>query len=100
MRRELILREYNAYWAEQTEAARKVAADHRTQALNPHHQRKPWLWGRSAWKATLVELEAVDSRNVAHWERLKLRRFTPEEVALAKKAVEEQARLKQPELFR
>jgi hypothetical protein len=93
VRHEAVLREYDAYCTEQTEAAAKVVADFRTNRLAPHRERKPMLWGRAAWKATLAELEAIDSRNVAHWKRLQQRRFTPQEAERAKTEAERRAGL-------
>jgi hypothetical protein len=94
-----IEQEYNAYLAEQTEAARKNAADFRKHKLEPHIKRKPLLWGRSVWKATLAELETLDRRNNERWERLKLRKLTQEEIKLAKEEVQKRVRLKQAALF-
>jgi hypothetical protein len=62
--------------AELTEIARKKAVDFRKLELESHMKRKPFLWGRSAWEATLSELEDIDSRNSERLERLTRRELT------------------------
>jgi hypothetical protein len=86
-------RECAAYWNERIEAARVAVVSFRESQLEPHHQRKPLLWGRSAWKAKLAELDAQDQRNVAQLKRLQHGSFTPQETEAAKREAERRARL-------
>ncbi|MBB5458682.1 hypothetical protein [Paraburkholderia sp. Cpub6] len=71
--------EREGFAAEIVEKARKTAADHRTDALQPHLDREPRLFGKAAWQDRREDLERVDRVNVAQYERVKEGRFTPEE---------------------
>ncbi|WP_369072973.1 hypothetical protein [Burkholderia gladioli] len=88
-----VQKEYDAIVLEQISAAATLVSAFRNDALAPHQQRKPLLWGRAAWKERLAELEAQDQRNVARWTRLKERRLTPKETDLAMQEAERRARM-------
>ncbi|OMT35725.1 hypothetical protein AQ756_01240 [Burkholderia pseudomallei] len=76
--------EYEAYLAELIDAARSNLTDFRKLKLEPHVRRRPLLWGRSAWKATLSELEEIDRRNSERLRRLMRRELTQDEIAHVK----------------
>ncbi|MDJ1162962.1 hypothetical protein QHI69_13740 [Burkholderia gladioli pv. gladioli] len=80
-----VQKEFDAVCVEQTEIAAKIVTTFRMNVLNPHRERKPLFFGRSAWKTKLAELEANDQRNVARWKRLQQRQLTSQEVDEARK---------------
>lgn len=88
-----VQKEFDAVCVEQTEIAAKIVTTFRMNVLNPHRERKPLIFGRSAWKTKLAELEANDQRNVARWKRLQQRQLTSQEVDDARKEAERRASL-------
>ncbi len=90
--------ERTGWMAEQVEAARKVAADHRIGVLNPHLEREPRLFGKAEWQAKRDTLMRVDVENVARWDRLKAGHYQPDELAKADAEAEQRATQKQPKL--
>lgn len=86
-----VKKEFDAVCVEQTEVAAKIVTTFRMNVLNPHRERKPLFFGRSAWKTKLAELEANDQRNVALWKRLQQRQLTSQEVDEARKEAERRA---------
>ncbi|MDA0576175.1 hypothetical protein [Burkholderia gladioli] len=88
-----VQKEYDAIVLEQIAAAAAVVAAFRTETLAPHQQRKPLLWGRSAWKEKLAELETQDQRNVARWTLLQQRRLMPKETDSVMREAKRRARM-------